>query len=246
MSEVIQNLIRSITLDSFLLDVLYAAIIAGMVRVFIWVIGKVPRTEHLYWITAPLSWCVLIIVFRSMVSLPDNMPVLHGTIEEEATTDASSVYLIVSISNTGAPTIVNGYGLTASLTGGEVRTGERKIVSEHETINYPNGLKDYVYGEDSLLNRTAVLPIPRGGQVLGRLKFDFPKTRQSDLAAAGVKFTLTFRDSWGKTYSALIVNSSSVIGGESGLSEYPTIHPRTVAPPAATPCTDGSSPKEKV
>jgi hypothetical protein len=173
------------------------------------------------------------------------MPDLHGTIEEMTTTDASSAFLIVSISNTGAPTIVTAYSLAASLIGGEVRMGARQVVPEHHTINYPNGLKDYVYGDDSLLNRTSVSPIPRGGQVLGRLKFDFPKTRQSDLAAAGVKFTLTFRDIWGKAYSAVSVNSSSVIG-ESGLMEYPTIHPRTVAPPTSPPCTDSSSPKEKI
>jgi hypothetical protein len=109
------------------------------------------------------------------------------------------------ISNTGAPSIVKGYTLEATMADGRTETVQGSIGPSVAIYHGPQGTRKS-YREDTLYNKTAH-PIMTGDQAAGTLFFIFYKITAKELITPGAgTMTLRFLDINNASYSCPSVN----------------------------------------
>jgi hypothetical protein len=118
--------------------------------------------------------------------------------------------LVVFVSNSGAPSIAQGWNL-------EVRSPSRRVptilepvhVSGYVDMPGTNGTKVDLSKEDLVL-KTAQVSIAKGARVNGILTFVLSKTSENEVSNNNTSLTLHFKDSQGNPYQS----PKSVIGGK--------------------------------
>lgn len=104
-------------------------------------------------------------------------------------------FLIAAVSNTGAPSIADGWALTATVSGSREVQGEPQFINPTGNINlaFAGGDTRTYSPDDALYNKTAV-PIQNGGKVPGILIFAFPGANVEDLRKPDTRFELSCTD----------------------------------------------------
>ncbi len=117
----------------------------------------------------------------------------------------TSVVLVVSVKNLGAPSIVDAYFLTATLNDGRKYPAVQYFFPEFMTLVGPSGTLTY-YGKDAIEEKTGAIPIEHNGKRTGVLWFRFPTIPFKDFSQEGTELTLSTRDINGQ-----IAETSAVI-----------------------------------
>jgi hypothetical protein len=110
----------------------------------------------------------------------------------------TSFFALVSLKNSGTPSITDDWKMTAIIDDGEVLT------ALPSPKGYAAGIISYEL-PDSIYNKTARIPLARGSSEIGYVDFLFVGVRREALLRPGTKFTIHFRDVTGKEYSLIHV-----------------------------------------
>lgn len=118
----------------------------------------------------------------------------------------------LTISNTGAPSIVRGYSLEARMTDGRTETETSSFLPSVAIYHGPQGTRKS-YREDALYNKTAH-PITTGDQASGILFFVLYKITAKELITPNAgTMTLKFLDVNNASYSCPVANMGPGNGG---------------------------------
>jgi hypothetical protein len=199
------------------------------------VFNKTPTKERWYWPIGAISATLAIIILGNSLGSGDvGRPNLRADIEEVTIGTIAAgtpvAWVIAYISNSGAPSAVGPYDFSVRLPRGDrLLQGGRMTIPDFTTITYGNQGIEYVYGADSLTEKT-LRPIQRGERVYGRLLFTFPGVPLSDLESLVTQFELQFVDVWNRHYSA----TYSPHGTNANPLEFPGMRPRFTKPAEST------------
>src|SRR5205814_6315672 len=109
---------------------------------------------------------------------------------------------VVTVSNTGTPSIAKGYRLKVIFPDGTIKSGTGISFPGELRLVHPNGINEMTDNNDLLLRKTIAQPIARGSFVQGRLNFMLPDVPLSELRRIGNTFRVEFDDLWGRKYKA--------------------------------------------
>jgi len=166
--------------------------------------------------------------------IADSEPGLVGTIDTFLVGDYTPpgnpegkfamVHLIVTIKNTGAPTIVERYSMQLKYANGVTVKGQAEAIPENFTVvTYPEGEREILSSADQL-DRKTTQPISTGNLQQGRLMYRFPDVVAAFIRGQGDIIELSYQDVWGKRY--VITHK---------MSSYPIIKPKIQSYPGMTP-----------
>lgn len=210
-----------------------SAAATAMVRIVLKAMGYPPKRELLYWlsVTALLFLAFLCAGwFQGQSRLASFEPTIEfvgiGEGEDENNTSVPCVWALVSITNTGEPSVVTGVRLTAKI-GGTAVVGKPMSLKQKNTITYKSGATEVIWGDDSLIQKAATKPIPTGDNERGWLLYAFPQLSIENLATIGTVFELTLSDAWNRKYKTTLKYS----GLPAPITNIPGIHPRLQEPP---------------
>jgi hypothetical protein len=105
----------------------------------------------------------------------------------------TSVVLVVNVKNLGAPSIVDGYFLTATLKDGRKHSAVQYFFPEFIRLTGSSGTITY-YGKDAIEEKTGTSPIEHNGKRTGVLWFRFPTIPFQEFSQEGTELTLSARD----------------------------------------------------
>jgi hypothetical protein len=119
-----------------------------------------------------------------------NMVETHG----DVTRKHAIVFVPLSILNHGAPSVIAGWTMKATLTDGTQVTGDPFGI--HQPLIFPRKDGPITFSTDqSLFKKGTSSPIPTGGMVEGFVLFIFPDETKDRLQSKGTVITLTLEDS---------------------------------------------------
>ena len=126
----------------------------------------------------------------------------------------ASIVVIVSITNTGAPSIANTWWLVAKTADGQKEYVGMPWVTKANLVNRAgdsiNSGATETLGRNSYLpDKTATDPIPRNGARVGYLLFLFKGVDANELKRPGTKMTVKFKDVLGNEITATHVMKQS-------------------------------------
>lgn len=135
-------------------------------------------------------------------------PKLVGTIRQLAVSPeqltagiTTAVFLVATIRNLGAPSIVDTWNLVVKFPDGREIPAEHVVVPGQNAIRIPSGSGHVVYGsEDALYNKTTT-PIGRNDEKTGVLAFLVRGVPFEIVRQVGSTFFLSFKDATGKGYA---------------------------------------------
>jgi hypothetical protein len=128
--------------------------------------------------------------------------------------NATPIIMALSISNTGAQSIVRNWGLTVVLPSGDSVDAVPYLLPKVITINGDQGPRK-LYSEDAIYNKT-INPIPTGGEQTGIIMFTLTKFTSTQVKQAGTKFILKFDDVIGTHYFCQSIMKASTVRGIPG------------------------------
>lgn len=131
-----------------------------------------------------------------------------GTVEQPFPPPAPLVALVVSLRNTGDPSIAENFALSFSQGGAaSVARGEYRPIPPGFELS-PN---ERISPEDDLADK-AFTRVERGAAIRGRLLFVFPSVTRSAFDINGSMLTLEFVDAWKTKYAAVITRTGTDSG----------------------------------
>lgn len=162
-------------------------------------------------------------------------PQLSGSIDRmglgESAQFGAGAFLILSIRNNGAPSIVETWSVT-------VKTHQRgmlrgQLLATPGTFTLGQGPGAWQLNQADLIYEKTLTPIPQGGRVTGWLGAAFGDVPRGELWCPGVVWTVSFADSTGAKHQA----SWAVSGNEPSnfTSYYPGAGGRIVLRDSASP-----------
>ena len=105
---------------------------------------------------------------------------------------------MVSVANTGAPSICEGYSLGIVMPDGNKFDTKRMMLQTNPNLNFSGGRAFTLSKMDFLAAKTASTPIGTGAKVHGYLIFMLSGVAKSLVSVPGTKITLTCQDIRGK------------------------------------------------
>ena len=149
-------------------------------------------------------------------TIDSRLPKLRATIEQiavgqpAALPDHASIFLLVSVVNTGAPSIADKWKLTVEFNDQKF-TPRPTFQSQPITLTHADGSEvTYPIGQ-ALYDVSVKEPIATGGRIIGALFFLVPINFRTAQKAQQKKYRLTFEDVWGTEYEA--ENRATTKGG---------------------------------
>jgi hypothetical protein len=235
-------LVKEFSLQNVSGQVMWAILISSVVRVWIWFWGKPleKRKELIFWILCPLSGFVIVALLSR---LPTSFrPDLHGTIISMAVTfqdsnPASQVIVVfANISNTGSPSTVDQWSLSAKSPGQDaVRVPGPIEIPEQMTISGSTRDEAFTFhASDDLPNKVAETPIQTGATAKGIIFFQPSKFVGDALSAgSGMELILSYTDVTGKRYNVHQSATLSKVSLRAPFAGIPGLKSkRLVTPPA--------------
>lgn len=222
----LNDILGDLTLASFLKNLLWTGIFAGLGRMVMFALKIPVQKEVAYWISLPLL-IFAVIVFVGRPATGPNLKIdftgTAGNITPPNDGPHAYVSLIARVTNVGEPTSAWGYILKMTLSNGTVVVGERKLIPREGFVLGAATSKtaELMCGADALENKT-LAPIARGGQQIGRLFYEFP-TLTEQVFMSGVKLELVVADAWGREWSG---TSSGTATRNTGTMNFPGIAPQ--------------------
>jgi len=203
-------LAKELSLQNITGQVIWAILISAVTRVWTWFWGKPlgKRKEIIFWILCPLSGFV-IVAFLSRLSTSFR-PDLHGTIMASAVTHRDSnlasqiIIVFANISNTGSPSTVDQWSLSAKQPGQDaVRVHGPIEIPEQMTIPGSSPGETFTFhGSDDLRNKVSEAPIQTGATAKGIIFFQPSKVVADALSTgSGIELILSYTDVTGKRYN---------------------------------------------
>ena len=134
-----------------------------------------------------------------------NTPRLSGQIEQvrvgrSPDDNETQVLIRLSVRNTGASSIAEGFDLTIKSGNFEAHDNPKEIPKDYTLLPVDKSPKITLNPQDSITG-TADNPIARGSLKRGWLRFVFMNTQPERIWRPGMKYTVSFADISGKTYS---------------------------------------------
>jgi hypothetical protein len=213
MRAFLEGIRRELTWKGLVVNLMWAEVTTGLVRLALFAFAKGPHKEYLYWLSVS-ALAFLAVNFLSILSKRDSLPEYRVTLEEVSPgwgRDAqgkqfSFVSVIASIVNVGSPSVIAGLWLTVSIADGPPIRGAAETIPDELVITHTDGTKEVVSGADALNIKAQTHPIPRGGLVRGRMLYVFPGLSTESLSAVGTAYELTVVDVWGRESKSLAKN----------------------------------------
>lgn len=129
----------------------------------------------------------------------------HQTPNDTAST---SMLLVLSVRNTGAPSFLEDFQLNAIFSGGSTVAGKLRLIPDILQLDA------HVFrGRDALYNR-ALTPIGTGALLRGILWFDLQNIKRESIVP-GTEIEITFKDAYGEKHSEKVS-----VPAEEGKAEY--------------------------
>ena len=125
-----------------------------------------------------------------------------------------AVSLIISVTNAGAPTVVQGWSLEVNSRGTRV-SGALAPVHVNGVVDMPGSAgKKVDLGKEDLALKTANVPLAKDASVNGILTFVIPKTTETGLTNNSTRLILHFKDAQGNSYQtpAIVVGAKATSG----------------------------------
>lgn len=208
-------------------NLFWTAVFTTLLRALTWLFHKNPRREIWFWVVVPLLVLALWSAATFLTTgwreprLSTSIDVIncHAMPRELASkfsvpADSTSVVLVVSLRNSGMPTVAEGWSLAATLPNGESAKGTPLFLPDKLTLSGPTGEIAY-QGTDALYDKAIKGPIVFGGMVRGVLWFAFPSVPIDAFNQPGTTLVLSCVDVLGKKHSAV-----RKIGAFSGSPRY--------------------------
>jgi hypothetical protein len=134
-----------------------------------------------------------------------NTPRLSGQIEQvkvgkSSDNNETQVLIRLSVRNTGAPSIAEGFELAIRSGNFEAHDNPKEIPKDYTLLPVDKSPK-ITLNPQEMISRTAPNPIARGSLERGWLRFMFTNTQPERIWRPGMKYTVSFADISGKTYS---------------------------------------------
>ncbi len=160
-------------------------------------------------------------------SAQENTPKLIGRIEQiyigsVPEFGGSQAWLVMSIRNIGAPSIVEGFTLRIKSQDLDLSIRPTFIPEGYQLIG-EEGKPIAVFSRKDAIYEKTVEPVGRGGLVRGWLRYDFKGVEAEKVRETGTKWTISFNDVLNRPYTAV----RQMTGGPSGEPQYfPGAEPR--------------------
>lgn len=142
-------------------------------------------------------------------------PLLVGQINQTVTGDApelkaSQIFILMSVKNIGAPSIVEGWGLNIKSESLSLQAVHPTEIREGLALRDPDGKPLAVFHKTDAIYEKTVKPIERGGMVRGWLLFTLEGIASREIRKPGTTITVFFQDVLDTTYEASL--KDGVIG----------------------------------
>jgi len=191
----------------------WTALMSGAAGIILTVVGlfRGQRSQR-QWFWALGLICVLVAAVRIWTNehralieeQAKNTPVIKGRIAYISVfpqkADAA-VLLVPTVSNIGSPSTLDGWQLEITVPGQRPigMLAPVSVPAEYKLQASSAGQPGYaIYASDSLYDKTAEIPIPKGGTARGVMLFIVPNHSPQDITKSGTVFTLKFSDVLGR------------------------------------------------
>ena len=190
-----------LTWQNFISNLIWSILLTIGLRLVLWLFKKTVRDKY-FWIIVPLF--VLVLLFaanyitggRSRLNEPHITGTLDGiNLAPVPDSNNTTLLMIATIYNSGAPSFADGYRLTIKVPGmANDIIAAPQVLPERMTLKNEDGSSATYYGEDALYNKTTATPIPTGGMVRGILWFIVPNVNRDTIRQPDTQFILSFTD----------------------------------------------------
>lgn len=120
--------------------------------------------------------------------------------------NAISLFMMASVRNIGAPTVVEGWSLDIEYGGAKFLPIQAFIPDGYRLFDEGHRVVATFRRQDALYEKTAS-PVPTGGLERGWLRYIVKGLRDEDRHKSGIKYTLHFSDVRGKAYTAVQIST---------------------------------------
>jgi hypothetical protein len=185
-----------------------------------------PTRSQMLWFGG-MSFVISGLVFYAITARPIPVPELHPEINfvayggENPNEKEKIAYavLAITITNTGLPSIANGWVVEATLDG-QKYTADLQAIPDRMILGV--GSDRIAYVGSSLADRATNSPIATGGQVVGLLFAAFPKLDRDFFKGKTPRFEVKFKDVKQHEYTAAIrpTGQRAKAGHVPGMSEF--------------------------
>jgi len=243
--------IAHITVANLAANVFLSLVMYGVSRLFSFAIDFKPDNEWLFFIFLAIAYFGVVFVIGFLFRSKSALPVLVGRIDAYSVArfmspvgtptnsqSGSFMSVLVSIRNSGTPTIIENWAFSVVLSDGSELVTERKIIPESLTLS-GDAVDLVITPKDALEEKTIVSPVPTGGMAKGILLFCLPGIEPDNVSRAGNLLRLKFYDVLGREHiaeqktQAKFVTKPIIWPGISASMKPP--HPNT--PPSSTQST---------
>ena len=156
---------------------------------------------------------------------------------------APAVFLVVTLTNQGAASVVKGWGLTLTMPNGRILSGVPSLLDKPSVTGvHPDGREETIHSSDWLPFKTTEDSVQRGRSAQGRLMYIFGDLALADLNTKGAVYELTAVDAWDRPYRTSLVQDPSVPFTP---PEYFGMQPRFYSPPTKGGSVQGRSKRNR-
>jgi hypothetical protein len=205
-SWVVQQIVGAAVGEAGWLVAMSAASAIGLTTLLHQALGLLPTKRDMLWFGG-MSFIISGLVFYAVTARPTSVPELHPDINfvayggEKPDERDKVPYAALGITNTGLPSIANGWIVEAT-SDGQKHTGDLQAVPDRMVLGL--GADRITYVNSSLADRAANNPIATGGQVVGLLIVSFPKLDKDFFKGKTPLFEVKFKDVKQREYTATV------------------------------------------
>lgn len=240
MSRFFSQFFAEFTPAKILANIALSGILASLSRFALHVFEITPKSEVLYWTAIPMLFFTLILTGRFMSSNVATRPIFRANIDAvlySKTVKPVDVVLIVSIRNSGMPSIVEAWALEVIATHQTIKAPLMHMIPDDFTLPAHDGVYTSKFSSKDALYEKGMEPIQTGGIVRGILRWQI-ETDPKIFDLPGTKIKLSFRDVFGKTH----ITESALTGLNTTPTGFPGMHGGTMkSTKQSSPDIQGSS-----
>jgi hypothetical protein len=204
--DFIRAILDQITPVNFFINAVLTGMLGLVIRLILKSFDVVPKNERLYW----GGTLVLLIAVFMIQAIATERPKLHAeinTVHAMAISSTASIAVIIqaTVFNTGSPSAISDWKLSVSTSGqtyvSEMPTSITKdmLLLQPRVATVPPYM---IYASELITDKTAEMPIAKGGAAKGVIAFIMADVSAEDLIRPDTEITLSMRDVTGALVSA--------------------------------------------